>query len=111
MSCLNRAKEKRQTYLISGASKITFDGFLDAIMQELKINKMKFHIPFFIVYSGIWFLSLFLKNPPVNTDNLIGLKLLRAYDLEPAKSELGFNPLSIEDGIKLCVSEMSHSSH
>lgn len=109
MLCINEKKEKRPMYMISGASKITFDGFLDAIMKELKINKMKIHVPYFLVFSGVWFLSMFLKNLPINTDNLKGLVLLKAYDLGPAKSDLGFSSLKIDEGIKLCFNEMNES--
>jgi predicted dehydrogenase/nucleoside-diphosphate-sugar epimerase len=100
ISCLENKKTERKEYDLTGADKITFNNFIKEILYVRDIEKKTVHVPFSIVYVAISFLSLFLKNPPVTKDNLLGLKQVIDMKYDLASADFGFEPLSLREGLK-----------
>ena len=100
ISCLENKKTERKEYDLTGADKITFKNFIKEILYVRDVEKKTVHVPFSIVYVAISFLSLFLKNPPVTKDNLLGLKQVIDMKYDLASADFGFEPLSLREGLK-----------
>ena len=100
IACIKSEKTENKEYDLTGATMLDFNQFMDGIMGELGIRKGKIHIPFSFVYLGAKILSIFMKNPPVTTDNLLGLKQEVRMDYGKAKKDFGFKPLTFEQGLK-----------
>ena len=100
IACIESEKTANKEYDLTGATILDFNRFMDSIMEELGVKKRKVHIPFYFVYAAVKALSLFMKNPPVTTDNLLGLKQEVRMDYGEAKKDFGFKPLTFEQGLK-----------
>lgn len=100
IACIKSGKTANKEYDLTGATILDFNQFMDSIMQELGIKKKKIHIPFSFVYLAAKILSVFMKNPPVTTDNLLGLRQEVRMSYENAKKDFGFKPLTFREGLK-----------
>ena len=100
ISAIDLEITKNKEYDLPGPDKITFNNFIDNVLEILQIKKRKVHIPFFLVFYCIKFLSLFLKNPPLTSDNLLGLKQEISMSSDEANKDFNFVASSFRDGLK-----------
>ncbi len=100
VAIVNKKQTFRKVYDLAGESRISFNELLTIVNEELQQRKKMVHVPFSLCYGGIKTLSLFTKNPPVTTDNLLGLVQETNIDLAPAREDFGYDPLSFREGIR-----------
>lgn len=81
-----------KTYALGGGDVITFNDFLRGVLREQGLRKPLVHVPFWVCFPAARLLGLVLRNPPVTVDNLVGLKQMRAPEIEPAQRDFGFAP-------------------
>jgi len=99
ISCMEGDNLKTE-YFISGPQEIAYSKFIDAIAEAMGLRKTKLHIPYFLIFLGVSFVSMFLKNFPFTIDTLKGLLNPRVYDSKEAEDDLSFMPITLEEGLK-----------
>lgn len=97
ISCLEKDATKNSIYDIAGGTRLTFKSFIDTVCEK---KKRKIYVPFWLTYSGLSILSLFVKNPPVTKDNVLGLVQETEVDLSHAKRDFGYSPKNLTDGLR-----------
>jgi nucleoside-diphosphate-sugar epimerase len=100
LACLEHETTVRQTYALGGRDAITFNHFLRGIIQAQGKRKPLVQIPLWICFPAARVLSLFLKNPPLTVDNLMGLRQLTAPAITAAERDFGFAPRIFAEGLK-----------
>lgn len=100
ISCLDKKSAVNKEYDLTGATTLTFNQFFSEIMNECGIKKPKMNIPFFAIYAAAKILGKIMKNPPVTTDNLLGLKQEVSMTYAQAEKDLNFKPLTFKQGLK-----------
>lgn len=92
LACLVHEATVGQTYALGSGDVITFNDFLRGMLREQGLRKPLLHVPFWVCFPAARLLGLVLQNPPVTVDNLVGLKQMKAPDIEPARRDFGFAP-------------------
>lgn len=100
IQCIEKSKTIGKIYDIAGKDRMSFNRFIDTILDEYNMSKRKIHVPFFLCLSGIKTLSMVIKNPPVTTDNLLGLIQETHIDLRPAEADFGYKPIGFGEGFR-----------
>ncbi len=98
-SCLERS-DLKTVYFLSGPEEITYSQWMDAIAKAMGLKRIKLRIPYFLIFLGVRFVSMFFKKFPVTVDTLKGLVNPRTYDSRQAEDDLGFMPLTLQEGLK-----------
>ena len=91
------------TYVIAGKSKISFNEFIDTASRVLKSKKIKVHVPLWLAYIMVFALELFLKSPPIKLSQLKNLNTDRIYKLDSTVKDFKYEPIALEDGIKMAL--------
>ncbi len=102
-SILNNQKTFQKVYDLAGSERISFNELIIKFNETLQQKKKLVHVPFWLSYGGVKILSLLIKNPPVTTDNLLGLVQETSIDLGPAKTDFNYQPLPFSEGIKRTI--------
>lgn len=92
----------KKTYVIGGTDEYSLNEIIDIISKQLHINKIKVHIPIFLVQALAYAVSLCKKDFIVR-DQVPRLLCKKSSDINPARKDLGFSPISFEEGIKKIV--------
>lgn len=100
IATLDKENTLNKEYDLTGATTLTFNQFFTEIMNECGIKKRKLNIPFFAIYAAAKMMALVMKNPPVTTDNLLGLKQEVSMSYKQAKNDFNFKPLTFKQGLK-----------
>lgn len=92
LACLEHDATAGKAYALGGGDVITFNDFIRGVLREQGLRKPLVHVPFWVCFPAARMLGLVLRNPPVTVDNLVGLKQMKAPDIEPARHDFGFAP-------------------
>ncbi len=95
----NNPKTFGKTYDLAGKTRLSFNSLIAEIQTAQGQKKKIVHFPYSLTYAGIKSISLISKNPPITTDNLLGLMQETKIDLTPAEQDFSFAPISFKDGI------------
>lgn len=98
IKCIEKDNTESE-YLISGITTLPYCQFMDEIVKVMGLKRMKVYVPYFLVFLGVALVSIPLKNFPITIDTLRGLVNPRVYESEAAEKDLGFAPLSLEEGL------------
>jgi predicted dehydrogenase/nucleoside-diphosphate-sugar epimerase len=107
VSIIDNKKTIEKTYDLAGKDQVQFKELIKQINQELQMEKKLVHVPFWLCYLGVKFLSLLTKNPPITIDNLLGLIQETEIDLNPAITDFDYSPISLQQGIKQMLWDLS----
>jgi NADH dehydrogenase len=100
MECLQLPQTRGKVYDLGGEANITFNEFLEVILQCLGENKRLLHIPVWSVKPIALLLEKVLTRPPITRDNLIGIIQSVPIDNAAAKHDLGFEPTPLGKGLE-----------
>lgn len=100
LACVDHEPTIGKTYALGGADVLTFNGFLRGILRSQGKRKPLLHIPLWFCFPVARVLSLFLKNPPVTIDNLVGLRQMTAPDITAAQRDFEFAPRTFAEGLQ-----------
>ena len=100
LACLDHEAAIGQTYALGCRDVITLNDFLRGVLHAQGKNKPFLHFPLWFCFPAARVMGLFLKNPPVTIDNLVGLKQMKAPDISAAENDLGFAPATFMEGLQ-----------
>jgi NADH dehydrogenase len=100
LDCIDRDASVGQTYTLGCADVITFNDFVRGFLKAQGKRKLLVHIPLWFCFPVARALALVLKNPPVTVDNLVGIKQMKAPEIDPARRDFGFSPVTFEEGLR-----------
>ncbi|MEO8376735.1 MAG: NAD-dependent epimerase/dehydratase family protein [Candidatus Sumerlaeota bacterium] len=92
-----------RSYPLGGADSMTFRGMVEAICAEVNRRPLLIPVPRSICRLGAITLELFLKNPPLTSDNIEGLLRAKEVDNTSAARDLGHAPRSFREGLRECL--------
>lgn len=90
----------KKAYNISGAAALTYNDVIDVTGKALGKRVVKLHIPMKLSYNLLKLYEKISKNPKLKAEQVLRLNENKDFSHEDAKQDLGYNPLSFEDGIK-----------
>jgi NADH dehydrogenase len=100
LDCLNREAAVGKTYALGCRDAITFNDFIRGVLRAQGRRKFLVHAPLWFCFPVARMLGFILKNPPVTVDNLVGIKQMAAPDIEAARRDFDFSPLTFADGLE-----------
>lgn len=100
----------RKSYPLGGADAMTFRGLVEAICRAMNRSPRIIPVPRPICRLGAVTLELFLRNPPLTSDNIEGLLRAQQVDHSEAVRDLGHNPRHFAEGFRECLKEMKSRS-
>jgi nucleoside-diphosphate-sugar epimerase len=87
-------------YNISGADALTYNDVVDITGKVLGKKVIKIHIPMMFSYNLLKMYEKVTKNPKLKAEQVLRLNENKDFSHEEAKKDLGYNPLSFEEGIR-----------
>lgn len=91
----------KKAYNISGAKALTYNDVVDVTAKALGKKVIKIHIPMKLSYYLLRLYEKISKKPKLKAEQVLRLNENKDFSHEEAKRDLGYNPLSFEEGIKL----------
>jgi len=105
---LDKPTAIRQAYNVAGKEALSYRELLENISDAMGRTTRFIHVPFFLALIlgriGDYLPLGFIKTEPIRR-----LREDKAFDYSKAKNELGFNPLSFEEGVKLEVAALNEA--
>lgn len=95
----------KKAYNVSGAKALTYNEVVDITGKALGKKVIKVHIPMELSYKLLKKYEKISKKPKLKAEQVLRLNENKDFSYEDAKKDLGYEPLSFEEGIKLEVSE------
>ncbi len=98
LRCESSPETVGRTYDLGGRDLVSYEDFLRLILQARGKKKFFVHIPLPVCYLLAATFSV-LKNPPFTRDNVLGLNQNQVCDITPARTDFGFNPVGLREGL------------
>ena len=96
IACIESDDTIGKTYSIGGPECINFDTLIDRICSALGVRRRKLHIPFGLsLWAARIFVALWPKCP-ITVSNVFGSNQNTEVDIEPARKDFGFDPISLK---------------
>lgn len=92
-----------KAYNISGAKALSYNEIVDITGKALGKKVIKIHIPMKFSYNLLKMYEKVSKQPRLKAEQVLRLNENKDFSFEEAKKDLGYNPLSFEEGIKIEV--------
>jgi NADH dehydrogenase len=84
---------------ICGSDVITLEGIIDAIMGEMRIKRLKLHMPVPFLKIAVGLMDALLPRPPVTPSLLAQLGVDNVATDNATEKVFGIKPLKLQDGI------------
>jgi NADH dehydrogenase len=84
---------------ICGDEVITLEGIIDAILAELKVKRMKVHMPVGLLRPGVGLMDAVLPKPPVTPSLLAQLDVDNVATDNATEAVFGIKPIKLREGI------------
>lgn len=91
----------KKAYNISGAEALTYNEVIDITGKVLGKKVLKLHIPMKLSYNLLKVYEKVSKKPKLKAEQVLRLNENKDFSYEEALNDLGYKPLSFEEGIKL----------
>lgn len=91
----------KKAYNISGAKALNYNEVIDITAKTLGKKVVKIHIPMKLSYGLLKIYEKLSKKPKLKAEQVLRLNENKDFSHEEAKLDLGYSPLSFEEGIKL----------
>jgi NADH dehydrogenase len=99
IKCLELPSNAPRLFDIAGPDAVTLPELIKAIARELGKSRIIVPIPLDLLLVAAKGLELVMKNPPITTSNLIGMKEETKIDVSLAERTLGFKARSLRQGL------------
>jgi NADH dehydrogenase len=100
-ACLANPATIGRCYDLGGPDSIAFDDLLDRIAIHAGRRCRKLHIPFELALFAARLAVRILPRSPISVSNVLGSNQEIPIDLEPAHRDFAFQPLSLDEGLRL----------
>jgi nucleoside-diphosphate-sugar epimerase len=97
INSLDNSQSFGKSYGIGGKDTIPFKELVSVVRREVRVKKFLVPVPAFIPKLVARGLELAYKNPPFTHENVNNLTSDEKVDIEPARNELGFNPVPLSE--------------
>lgn len=84
---------------ICGSEVVTLEGIIDAIMAELKVSRVKIHMPVGVLGAGVGVMDATLPRPPVTPSLLAQLGVDNVATDNATEKVFGIKPIKLREGI------------
>ncbi|MFS0864577.1 NAD-dependent epimerase/dehydratase family protein [Fredinandcohnia sp. 179-A 10B2 NHS] len=101
VNAYERSISIKKEYNVSGAKPLTYNEVVDITGQVLGRKVIKIHIPMKLSYNLLKLYEKLSTNPKLKAEQVLRLNENKDFSYEEAEKDLGFKPLSFEEGIKL----------
>ncbi len=95
--CIN--KNVNGVYLIAGKSIITYNDLINQIINILKVNRLKVHIPIVLLKPIAYILQNISKKPFITTVQLENIKKDLVFDTDQIQKFFKINLTNLEEGL------------
>ncbi len=92
---------KNKEYLLAGQDMTDFKTFVKMIASHLSLERKTVTVPLWMVKPALFFYQRFNDN--LSISQLNDLKKFSSIDISAAKKDLYFDPVSVEQGLKLSL--------
>ena len=100
IAALSVPKAVRQIYNIAGAMPLEYNAIIEEICKLLGKRRLVIHLPVNLAIIGVTVSQKIPGLPKFTVEQVLRLNENKAFDIEMAKKDLGFNPLSFQEGIR-----------
>lgn len=91
----------KKAYNISGAKALNYNEVIDITARALGKKVIKIHVPTKLSYGLLKVYEKVSKKPKLKAEQVLRLNENKDFSFEEAKMDLGYDPLSFKEGIKL----------
>lgn len=99
VKCLEIKKAKK-TYFVGGPEALTFNEVVNKTSEVLSKRAVKLHIPLPIIKLFLKSYEKVFRNPFMTYNELLSTIEDKTCDISETEKELGFRPISFEEGLK-----------
>lgn len=92
LECLTSPSTLHREYDLGGRNSMTFDEMIQSILSAGNKRKPLLHLPLPLCMALARTLEMVMKNPPVTTDNVRGVKVAQPIDNSAAQRDFGYAP-------------------
>jgi nucleoside-diphosphate-sugar epimerase len=103
IACIESDKTIGQVYSVGGPECIKFDTLIDRVCHFVGVRRRKLHIPFGLSLWAARILVAVWPKCPITVSNVLGSNQNTEIDIEPARKDFGFAPLSLDEGLALVL--------
>lgn len=89
-----------KAYMIGGADEVTLEDFMRRLATAAGASRLAIYVPIWAAMAVARAAALCMKNPPLTVDNVLGVKLAEWMDVAPARADLDFKPMGLEEGLR-----------
>jgi nucleoside-diphosphate-sugar epimerase len=100
-SCVCNDQTIGKSYNLAGKHPLTYNQVIDTIARQMNKRVWKMHIPSAPLVSLLKFFERLHIPFPIKAEQVLRLNENKSFSYEEAERELGFNPFSFPEGIKL----------
>jgi nucleoside-diphosphate-sugar epimerase len=100
-----------QTYNISGKAPVTYNQLIDTICRLMGRKVRKIRVPAGPIVAGLSALERLPVRLPIKSEQIRRLNEDKAFDYETAARDFGYQPRSLDDGIRQELEEMGLARH
>jgi nucleoside-diphosphate-sugar epimerase len=93
----------KKAYNVSGAKALTYNDVIDITGKVLGKKVIKIHLPMMLSYNLLKLYEKISKKPKLKAEQVLRLNENKDFSHDEAKRDLGYYPLTFEEGIKLEV--------
>jgi NADH dehydrogenase len=98
--CIEEHNAVGKRYDIGGPDSVTFNDLIDRMARQMGVKRGKVHIPFQASLLAARFVGALLAKPPITVSNILGSNQDTHLNLEPARQDLGWDPIDFETGLR-----------
>lgn len=96
---LSRPEVINRRLQICGSEVITLEGIIDAILAEMKVRRIKIHMPVGVLKIGVGLMDVILPKPPVTPSLLAQLGVDNVATDNATTKLFGIEPIKLRQGI------------
>ena len=99
LAALDCSQAVGRDYTIAGPEPISYAEMVQTMMRQMKIRRLLVPIPLSMVRGAMGLMAWVSKRPLLTSDQVDRLREDKVFDITDARRDLGFNPISFEEGI------------
>jgi nucleoside-diphosphate-sugar epimerase len=103
IACIESDNTIGKIYSVGGPECINFDTLIDRICSALGVQRRKLHIPFILSLWAARILVALWPNCPITVSNVLGSNQNTKVDIDPARKDFGFDPISLNEGLAIVL--------
>ncbi|MBI2671806.1 NAD-dependent epimerase/dehydratase family protein [Candidatus Woesearchaeota archaeon] len=104
LACLEIRNFKKRIYNISGPHPITFNDYIQVVLDSLNLKRMKIHIPIFLIKSFLFLTGRAFEHI-ITLEIVDSIEQNKDVDISDAQEDLSFKPKEFKDMVRFLISK------